>query len=55
MLGTGRHQLKVPGTMRHKAGGVWWVVFGGRHMARSVPDGWQRIVAKIMTLVEIIF
>jgi hypothetical protein len=34
--GSGRGQLQAPGTGRCEAGGVWWAVFGGRHVAWAV-------------------
>ena len=52
--GTGRSQLQSPGAGRREAGGVWWAVFGGRHVACSVADGGRRMVAEIMTSVDII-
>jgi len=42
--GTGRRQLQAPGTMRREAGGVRWVVFGGRYVACSVLCGRWRAV-----------
>jgi len=52
--GTGRRQLQVPGTGRCEAGGVWWVVIGGCHVACSVADWGQHMVAEMMTLVNLI-
>ena len=43
-------ELQKPGTGRREAGGVWWAVYGGRHVAYDV---WQ-MAAKIIMLVDII-
>jgi hypothetical protein len=50
-LGTGRCSMQAPGTGTREAGGVWWVVFGGQHVACSGADGGRRKAAEIITSV----
>jgi len=50
-------ELQILGTGRREAGGVWWAVIGGRHVASGVwrvAGGRRRMLAQIMTSVDII-